>query len=160
MTSPRRLGAPSFYYQGALVKTHTRQPPGGRAIDPSDFPAHKSTYAMRDVAYLKRQAAEQGAAIGRFAEALLEVPLPWTRMRRVYALLGLVRRYGEVRVEQTCTVALAAEMHDVRRLERMLQAAAAPPATAATAPKPVAPARHLRPASDFALPLPFDRSNP
>ena len=113
-----------------------------------------------DVAYLKRQAAERGIAIGRFAEALLDVPLPWIRMRRVYALLGLVRRYGEARVEQTCTVALAAEMHDVRRLERMLQAAAATPATAAiTAPKHVAPARHLRPASDFALPLPFNTSN-
>jgi transposase len=151
-----------FYYQGTLIKTHTRQPPGGRAIDPSDFPAHKSTYAMRDVAYLKRQAAEHGVAIGRFAEGLLDVPLPWTRMRRVYALFGLVRRYGEARVEQTCTVALEAEMYDVRRLERMLQAAAAPPATAAatTAPKHVAPARHLRPASDFALPLPFNTSNP
>ena len=141
-----------FYERGTLVKTHPRQPPGGRSIDPSDFPAHKSAYALRDVAFLKRQAAEHGEAIGRFATALLEVPLPWTRMRRVYALLGLVRRYGEVRVEQTCHVALGAQMLDIRRLERMLQAALAP-AVNAVPPKNVAPARHLRPASDFALPL-------
>jgi transposase len=141
-----------FYERGTLVKTHPRQPPGGRSIDPSDFPAHKSAYALRDIAFLKRQAAEHGEAIGRFATALLEVPLPWTRMRRVYALLGLVRRYGAARVEQTCRVALAAEMLDVRRLERMLQAALAPAANAVP-PKNVAPARHLRPASDFALPL-------
>jgi transposase len=141
-----------FYERGTLVKTHPRQPPGGRSINPGDFPAHKSAYALRDVAFLKRQAAGHGEAIGRFAAALLEVPLPWTRMRRVYALLGLVRRYGAARVEQTCRVALEAEMLDVRRLQRMLQAAIAPVANAVP-PKNVAPARHLRPASDFALPL-------
>lgn len=146
-----------FYHQGTLVKTHTRQPPGGRSIDPSDFPAHKSTYAMRDVAFLKRQAAEHGEAIGRFAQALLDVPLPWTRMRRVYALLGLVRRYGAARVEETCRTALDADMHDVRRLERMLQAATTPPATDdAPSPQKAPPARHLRPASDFALPFNHD----
>ena len=145
-----------FYDHGTLVKTHPRQPPGGRSIDPTDFPAHKSAYALRDVAFLKRQAAEHGEAIGRFAHLLLESPLPWTRMRRVYALLGLVRRYGAARVEATCLVALAAEMYDVRRLERMLQAAAVPTTTAAaTAPTNVPPARHLRPASDFALTLNF-----
>jgi hypothetical protein len=147
-----------FYAHGALVKTHTRQPPGGRSIDPSDFPAHKTAYALRDVAFLKRQATEHGEAIGRFAAALLDVPLPWTRMRRVYALLGMVRRYGAERVEETCRVALDVEMFDVQRLERMVLAAAAPAPTATTAaaPKTASPARHLRPASAFALPLPFN----
>ncbi len=144
-----------FYAHGALVKTHTRQLPGGRSIDPSDFPAHKTAYALRDVAFLKRQAAEHGEAIGRFADALLDVPLPWTRMRRVYALLGMVRRYGAERVEQTCRVALDVAMFDVQRLERMVLAAAAPAptATGAAAPKTASPARHLRPASAFALPF-------
>jgi len=146
-----------FYDRGALVKTHPRKPPGGRSIDPSDFPAHKSVYALRDVAFLKRQAAEHGEAVGRFAHALLDVPLPWTRMRRVYALLGLVRRYGAERVEQTCRIALEVEMFDVKRLERMLLAAAEPaPTTTAAEPKSAPPARHLRPASAFALPLPFN----
>jgi transposase len=141
-----------FYYQGALVKTHPRQPPGGRAIDPGDFPPHKSAYAMRDLAFLEREAGKHGEAIARFAHALLEGPLPWTRMRRVYALLGLVRRYGDTRVEETCHVALEAEMYDVKRLERMLQAALSPP-PAAPPPKPPAPARHLRPASQYTLAL-------
>jgi transposase len=150
-----------FYDRGALVKTHSRQPPGGRSIDPSDFPPHKTAYALRDVAFLKRQAAEHGEAIGRFAEALLDVPLPWTRMRRVYALLGLVRRYGVERVEQACRVAIEAEMFDVTRLERMVLAAAAPPsaATTATVPKNASPARHLRSASEFALTLSFNPRN-
>jgi len=139
-----------FYDRGTLVKTHPRKPAGGRSIDASDFPAHKSAYALRDVAFLERQAAEHGEAIGRFAHALLDAPLPWTRMRRVYALLGLVRRYGAERVEQTCRIALEVEMFDVKRLERMLLAAAAPATTTGTTPKNASPARHLRPASAFA----------
>ena len=73
-------------------------------------------------------------------------------MRRVYALLGLVRRYGAVRVDETCAVALAAEMVDVQRLKRML--ALAQPTSDAPSPAPVLPlARFLRPASQYALPL-------
>src|SRR5207253_10516014 len=91
-----------FYHHGALIKVHPRQPPGGKAIDRSDFPPEKTAYALRDVAFLQRQAAEQGVAIGRLAQALLDGPLPWTRMRQVYALLGLVRRFGAARVEAVC----------------------------------------------------------
>lgn len=142
-----------FYDHGVLVKTHPRKSPGGRSIDPSDFPEHKSAYAMRDIAFLERQAAQHGAAIGRFAHQLLEGPLPWTRMRRVYALLGLVRRYGETRVEQTCHLAVDAQMYDVRRLERMLQVATTAAPTVPPASTTPASARHLRPASQYALPF-------
>lgn len=138
-----------FYEGSILIKTHPRQPPGGRSIDPNDFPPEKTAYAMRDVAFLERQARSHGEAIGAFAKALLAGPLPWTRMRRVYALLGLVRRYGAARVEPACEIALGAEMHNVRRLERMVQAAPEPPDT--PTPTPLPPARHLRPASTYAL---------
>jgi len=141
-----------FYDRGNLVKTHPRQCPGGRSIDPNDFPAEKSAYAMRDIGFLERQATQHGAAIGRFAHHVLEGPLPWTRMRRVYALLGLVRRYGETRVEQTCRLALDAQMYDVRRLERMLQTAATSAPATPPSSKP-APARHLRPANQYSLPF-------
>ena len=142
------------FYDGAiLVKTHPRQPPGGRSLDRSDLPAHKTPYALRDVNFLKRQAAEHGVAVGHFAAALLDGPLPWTRMRRVYALLGLVKKYGADRVEQACTVALEADMLNVRRLQRMLEAARTQPALPGIAP--VVPiARHLRPKEHYRLPLP------
>lgn len=55
-----------------------------------------------------------GEVIGRYAAPLLESPLPWTRMRRVYALLGVVRRAPP----NVCTIALAADMLDVHRLNR------------------------------------------
>ena len=90
--------------------------------------------------------------IGRYATALLDSPLPWTRMRRVYALLGLVRRYGHVRVTEAATVALAADMLDVRRLQRMLEhGTVALPAAPTTRILPRA--RYLRPATQYALPL-------
>jgi hypothetical protein len=74
-------------------------------------------------------------------------------MRLVYALLGLCRRYGDARVEETCVRALAAEMHDFHRLERMLKLAVPAPPNDGTRGKVVPFARHLRPAVQYALPL-------
>jgi len=135
-----------FNDHGVLVKTHPRQSTGGRSIDPSDFPVHKSAYAMRHIAC---QVARHGAAIVCFARHALEGPFPWTGMRSVYALLGLMRRYGERRVEQTCRLALDAPMYDVRRLGRILQAAPAVARTTPPSPATPAPAPHLRPASQY-----------
>ena len=133
--------------------TLPRQPPGGRSIDPADYPVERSVYAMRDVTALQRQAACYGEVIGRYAAALLDSPLPWTRMRRVYALLGLVRRYGATRVTDACTAALEADLFDVRRLQRILELASTTPAAASTPTRVLAFARYLRPASHYALPL-------
>jgi hypothetical protein len=142
------------FYDGTLVvKVHPRQPPGGRATDAADFPAHKTAYALRDVTALEREATRHGAAIGAYAHALLAVPLPWTRMRRVYALLGLVKRYGAARVEELCQHALDADLVDVTRLKRML-ALATPPPPAAAARGAVPLARYLRPRSDYTLARP------
>lgn len=141
-----------FYDGTELVKVHARQPPGGRSIDRSDFPPEKTAYALRDVDFLARQAKAHGEHVGRFAQALLDGPLPWARMRAVYALLGLCKRYGDARVEETCVLALAAEMTDVHRLSRMLERAAKP--LLPPLPANVIPlARHLRPAAQYALPL-------
>ena len=49
---------------------------------------------MRDLDRLRRMAAGHGEAIGVYATALLDIPLPWTKMRQVYALLGLVKKWG------------------------------------------------------------------
>ena len=141
-----------FYDGTLLVKIHARQPPGGKSIDPNDFPPEKTPYALRDVAFLQREAAKHGPETGRFAKALLDGPLPWARMRQVYALLGLCKRYGDARVEETCALALAAEMTDVHRLERMLKRAA-PPQQPSPPANVITLARHLRPAAQYALPL-------
>jgi hypothetical protein len=139
-----------FYFHNELIKTHPRKPRGGRSIDPSDFPDEKRPYAMRDVNYLQCQATACGAAVGQYAARLLEGPLPWTRMRRIYALLRLVRRYGQARVEAACTTALEHGMLNVRRLENMLKNAESPvPAAEARA---LPPSRYLRDPRQYALP--------
>ncbi|MBM4119037.1 transposase family protein [bacterium] len=139
-----------FYDGQKLVKTHPRQPPGGRSIDPHDFPAHKTAYAMRDVAFLQRKADRDGPVIGRYAAALLDGPLPWASMRSVYALLALVRRYGAHRVEPACERALAAEIVNVNRLERIINTdGTRPPAAGPARVVPIS--RYLRPASQYAL---------
>jgi hypothetical protein len=141
-----------FYARGLLIKTHARKAPGGQSIDASGYPVERSVYAMRNVEALRRQAEAAGEVIGRYAAALLDSPLSWTRMRRVYALLGLVRRYGAARVTEVCTIALGADMRDVHRLTRMLEqgVAAVPPAP----PARVIPlGRYLRPASQYKLPF-------
>ena len=109
------------YHRGQLVKTHPRARPGGRVTDPADLPEHTSTYAMRDIGYLQRLADDAGPAIGAYAAALLDHPLPWTRMRQVYALLGLARKWGPARVGTACSRALEAEAVSVALIGRMLE---------------------------------------
>ena len=142
-----------FYFKEELIATAPRQPPGGRYINPAHFPEDRLACAQRDTAFLRRKAAEHGKAVGRFAEALLNVPLPWTRMRRVFALLGLCRRYGDQRVEEACARALDAEMHDFYRLERMVKLAAPAVKPPAGSGQVVPLARYLRPSAQYALPF-------
>jgi hypothetical protein len=136
----------------ALVKTHPRRPPGGRSTDPADFPPEKLIYAMRDVESLLQRARGHGLATGEFAAGLHRVtPEPWRCMRLLFRLLGLVRRYRARRVDETCSTAIAADMFDLFRLERMLKLAV-PPAPAPEPARVIEAGRFLRPASDYALP--------
>ena len=138
----------------AVIKVHPRKSAGGRSTDTADFPPEQAAYAMRDIAFLQRQADLRGDAVGRFARALLQGPLPWTRMRRVFALLGLCKRYGDARVETACQEACAVEMHDVRRLERMIKLARPHHPEAMPGSAKIVPiARFLRPQTQYAIVL-------
>jgi hypothetical protein len=134
-------------HRGQHVKTHPRQPAGSRSTDADDLPSAESTYALRDLDTLQAKAASYGASIGAYTTALLDVPLPWTRMRSVYRLLGLVRRYGADRVEAACQKALATEVVSVGLIERMVERAAE---AGQTEPPPAQPAgRFARDPSEF-----------
>jgi hypothetical protein len=117
------------FHRGVLVKTHPRQPTGHRSTDPDDLPAHKTVYAMRDLDRLVAMASTQGPAIGAYAQVLLDNPLPWTKMRQVYALLGLAKKWGPERVDAACTRAAEVEAFNVGLIGRMLERGAetAPP---------------------------------
>jgi len=112
-----------LFHRGQLVKTHPRQRPGRRVTDPADLPAEKTTYAMRDVAALAKTARRHGDAIGVYAERVLDTDLPWTKMRQVYRLLGLVRRYGPGPVDTACQRALDLDVVNVTKIASMLERA-------------------------------------
>ena len=112
-----------LYCRGQLVKVHPRQQPGRRSTDAADLPAAKTTTAMRDVASLARAARRHGDAVGVYAERLLDTDLPWTKMRQVYRLLGLVRRYGPGPVETACARALDLDVVNVTKIASMLEKA-------------------------------------
>jgi hypothetical protein len=141
------------FSRGQLIKVHPRTRAGGRVTDPADLPAERTAYALRDLEHLKRLAGDAGPAIGTYATAVLDHPLPWTKMRQAYALLGLVKRWGPDRVEAACRRALDAEAIDVGLIGRMLDratetATADQPATPPAAPSK--PARFARDPNHFA----------
>jgi transposase len=137
-----------LFHRGQLVKTHPRQQPGRRMTDPAGLPAEKTTYAMRDVASLAKTARRHGDAIGVYAERLLDTDLPWTKMRQVYRLLGLVRRYGPGPVDTACQRALDLDVVNVTKIASMLEKA-----TENTPPPPrpaaVATARFARDPAEY-----------
>jgi hypothetical protein len=112
-----------LYCKGQLVKTHPRQPPGGRSTDRDDLPVERAGYAMRDLSRLIATCAGHGPSIGIYAERILDDPLPWTRMRSVYRLVGLVRRYGPGPVETACTRSLDLDVVSVSKIASMLEKA-------------------------------------
>ena len=111
------------FFRGQLIKVHPRNAPGGRVTDAADLPSERTAYALRDIDHLKRLAAGHGPAVGAYAAALLDIPLPWTRMRQVYALLGLVKQWGPSAVDAACARALEAEAVNVSLIGRMLERA-------------------------------------
>ena len=112
-----------IYQRGVLIKTHPRKPPGGRSTDANDLPSHVTVYAMRDINRLINDAGTHGPSVGQLAAHVLDHPLPWTTMRRVYRLIGLCRTYGDERVEQASRRLLDAESTDLNVLARMLERA-------------------------------------
>jgi len=112
-----------IYQRGVLIKTHPRKAAGGRSTDPNDLPSTVTTYAMRDINQLITDAATHGRAVGQLAANVLDHPLPWTTMRRVYRLIGFCRTYGDERVEHACRRLVEAESTDLNVLRRMLERA-------------------------------------
>jgi len=139
-----------FYEHGKLVKTHPRKAPGQRSIDPADFPKEPFAAGQRDAAFFVGKAKEHGEHVGRFAEALAAGPLPWTRLRALFKLLSLARKYGSERLDASCKTALDADMIDVYRLADLVRLDTR---LAPTGARVIPLARYLRPASQYALPL-------
>jgi len=135
------------------VKTHGRVAAGCRSTDYADYPAELAPYAMRDPNAVIREAEAVGDAVGRLATRLLAGPFPWAKLRQAQKLLRLGNKYGKARLEAACRRALCFDLIDVRRVQKILEAALAESAgdTASRGGQLVlvSPARFLRPAHSF-----------
>lgn len=112
-----------IYLGSELIKVHGRVGPGERATDPADYPKHQSVYALRDVDKIINEARKRGRSIGELAERLLQQPLPWRHLRQAQAILRIADKYGHSRVDEVCARALAFDVIDVHRIERLVKAA-------------------------------------
>ncbi|GFG99505.1 hypothetical protein MTIM_53840 [Mycobacterium timonense] len=137
-----------LYWRGELIKVHPVVGPA-RHTDPADLPAEVSVYAMRDLNTLQRRQPPRHPC-RRLRRRVLEHPLPWTKMRQVYRLLGLVRRHGAEAVDDACRRALDAEVIDVGLIERMLTRGAGAQLPLIPKPSPTA-SRFVRAATDFTV---------
>ena len=137
-----------IYYQGQLIKTHLRQPRGGRATDPNDYPAELSAYTTRAPDGIRSKAAELGPAVAEFAHRLFDGPLPWAKVRQGHKLLRLGQRYTAQRLDAACRRALDVDLIDVRRVERILMQALEEETTPEL-PTPLPEGRFARPGSVF-----------
>lgn len=139
-----------IYHRGQLIKTHATTRPGSRSTDPGDLPAEKSAYALRDISRLIRICAGYGTNTGIYAERILDDPLPWTRMRAVYRLIGLVRQYGPDAVDAACSKALDVDVIAVAKIASMLAKATENTAPVLPVPAPAGAARFARDPSEYA----------
>ena len=103
-----------------LVKVHQRQPKGGRATDVDDYPAELSAYTMKAPERIKRSAALLGPAVAQFAQRLFDDRHPWSKIRQGHKLIRLGDRYSAERLDAACQRALAVDLIDVNRVERIL----------------------------------------
>jgi len=110
-----------IYHRGQVIRTHPQQSAGGRVSEAADFPPDTDIYARRDVDKLAKMAAARGEAIGIYAARVLDTPLPWTKMRAVYTLIGLARAYGEAAVEQACAAALELDVISVGKIKSIVE---------------------------------------
>jgi transposase len=108
------------FVDGECIKTHERVAEGCRSTDYHDYPPERAPYAMRDPERVIREARRHGEHVGRFAEKLLAGTFPWAKLRQAQKLLRLGHKYGFARLDAGCQRALAFDLINTKRLERIV----------------------------------------
>jgi transposase len=139
------------YFEGELIKTHERKPPGGRSTDYDDYPKEIAPYAMRDPERMISEARQQGKHVGHFMERLLSGSFPWAHLRQAQRLLRLSNKYGRDRLDAACRRALHFDLIHVGRVEKIVEAGLDQKAPNSSPGQLVLlpTARFLRPAGSF-----------
>ena len=109
-----------IFLEDSLIKVHRRQEEGGRSTDPQDLSEEMRTWAQRDPETIRRQASDLGDSVSDYAAALLGDDPTATMLRSGQRLIRLGQLYGDVALAKACKIALAVELIDVGRLEKIL----------------------------------------
>ncbi len=110
-----------IYSRDEVIKVHPRVGRGDRSTDVNDYPRGTEPYVTQSLDWAIAQARKHGEHVGEFVEHLLDVPLPWARLRGAQAVVRFCSRYGAARVDAACKRAIDFGVINVRRVEGMLQ---------------------------------------
>ena len=139
------------YHRGKLVKIHQRQARGGRSTDPDDYPAELSAYTMKGSGSHQAQRGAARTGGGPIRPTALRRPASLDpKIRQGHKLIRLGDRYTPQRLDAACQRALAVDLIDVNRVERILVQALEQEAMPQL-PLPIPAGRFARPGSVFAL---------
>ncbi len=95
-----------------------------------------------------------------FACRLFEGDQPWAKIRQGHKLLRLAERYTPERLDAACRRALAVDLIDVRRVERILVEVLEEEATESQPERTPPPGRYALPGPTFAqLPIETGETN-
>jgi hypothetical protein len=106
-----------------LVAIHPHKPQGSRSTDPAAYPPACTTDALRATDGVVSAATGLDEFDARFTDQLLARDFPGAKLRPGQKLLRLGERYSPARVCAACERALAVDLIDVSRVERMLKEA-------------------------------------
>ncbi|MET9768331.1 hypothetical protein [Streptomyces sp. NPDC006415] len=106
------------FVDGDLVKTHAALAQGKRT-DRSDYPPEKIAFHMRTPIWCRTQASEAGDACRTVVDQLLEVNALY-RLRAAQGIVGLRRKYGEIRLEAACARTIAVGDPSYRTIKGIL----------------------------------------
>jgi transposase len=95
----------AIYDGSALLTTHARQPPGGRATRVEHYPPAGQAHLGQGPAVCQERATAIGAATAALVAGRL-TPYTLGRLREVRALLRLAESYPPERLEAACRLAL------------------------------------------------------
>ncbi|WP_317440772.1 hypothetical protein [Streptomyces collinus] len=107
-------------HEGQLVKTHAALEQGKRT-DRGDYPLEKIAFQMRTPIWCSGQASQVGDTCREVIDQLLGVNALY-RLRAAQGVLGLRKRYGDIRLEAACRKAVAVGDPSYRTVKGILVA--------------------------------------
>jgi transposase len=108
------------FHEGDLVKTHAALEQGKRTHS-GDYPPEKIAFHMRTPTWCRTQSVQVGPACQAVIDGLLEINALY-RLRAAQGVLGLRKKYGDMRLEAACAKAVTVGDPSYRTIKGILVA--------------------------------------